>query len=155
MKYIGVLFLLLIYLISSSFELEIKSTIENEQIVELNALVYSLDSGTATFNYYIDSFNEYSKKNNLNIKVKLNLLSNSNTTFFMNNLGYMVESLLKKKKSKYDIFFYDNTFTSSYGPYLLDMSKYLEKDHIDMYNKQILSQIGYYKDKLVGLVRLK
>jgi len=31
------------------------------------------------------------------------------------------------------------------------MSKHLEKDHINMYNKHILSQVGYYKDKLVGL----
>jgi len=69
----------------------------------------------------------------------------------MENLGIMVEGLLKKKKSKYDIFFFDNSLTSTYGPYLLDMSKHLEKDHINMYNKHILSQVGYYKDKLVGL----
>jgi len=73
----------------------------------------------------------------------------------MENLGIMVEGLLKKKKSKYDIFFFDNSLTSTYGPYLLDMSKHLEKDHINMYNKHILSQVGYYKDKLVGLVRKK
>jgi len=49
MKYIIILFLILIYLISSSIELEIKSTTESDQTIELDALVYCVDSGSATF----------------------------------------------------------------------------------------------------------
>ncbi|ORX96083.1 hypothetical protein LY90DRAFT_520239 [Neocallimastix californiae] len=55
--------------ISSSTEQEINS--KNDQIIELNAAVYTLSSGSGTFNYYVDSFNEYSKNNNLNITIKL------------------------------------------------------------------------------------
>ena len=89
----------------------------------------------------------------MNIKINFNLFSNDNSTFTnMENFGIMVEGLLRRKKDKYDIFFYDNSYTSTFGPYLLDMSKYLDKDHIDMYDQRILSQIGYLGDKLVGLV---
>ena len=54
---INVLYLL-ICLMCSSVELNITP---NEQYVELNALIYSMDSGVDTFKYYIESFNEYSK----------------------------------------------------------------------------------------------
>jgi len=65
----------------------------------------------------------------------------------------MIETLVKKaKKNKYHFYFYDSTYISNYGPYLLDLSQYLPKDHIDIYNSDILSYTCYYKDKLVGLV---
>jgi len=110
-----------------------------------------MDEVGLLYNSYVDIFNEYSENMGLNIKVKLILMTRSNSTDSLVNNGAMFESLLKKKNSKYDIFFYDGTFSHNYGPYLLNLNELLPKVHIDMYNKKILSQIGIYKDKIVGL----
>ncbi|ORX96084.1 periplasmic binding protein-like II [Neocallimastix californiae] len=42
-------------------------------------------------------------------------------------------------------------YTSQNAPYLLKLDQYLPKEHIDMYNKHILSQIGYHEGHLVAL----
>jgi len=60
-----IIFYLFIYLFNSSKGEEINS--KNDQIIKLNAVVNTLSSGSFTFAYYVDSFNEYAKNNNLNI----------------------------------------------------------------------------------------
>ncbi|OUM57162.1 hypothetical protein PIROE2DRAFT_17922, partial [Piromyces sp. E2] len=147
----GIFFLLLIFIINSSIESSINSNEKNNQNIKLNLIGYSLDSGSASFTYYVNSFNEYSKENNLNITLNFNLISNTNTTFSLDNLGNMIDDLLIKQTTKYDLFFYDNTLTSNYGPHLLNLNKWIPKEHIEMYNQQILSQIAYYGDNLVGI----
>lgn len=118
----------------------------------LNAIAYTMDEVGLLYKSYVNMFNEYSEHMNLNIKVNLILMTKSNSTESFLNNGAMFESLLKKKNNKYDIFFYDGTFSQDYGPYLLNLNELLPKIHIDMYNKKILSQISMYKDKIVGLV---
>jgi len=151
MKCFEILLSLLI-LLSNSVEQEINLNKENKKNIELSAICYSLDNAGESFNHYTNYFNEYSKKNDLNIIIKLNFISSTNSTLSFNNMGIMMEDLLSKKSSKYDIVFYDNSLTSLYGPYLINLSKWLPKEHIDMYNKEILSLTGYYDNYLVGLV---
>jgi len=154
MKNTGIILIILICFIGISLEKNKKSSKENDQNIELTAMAYSIDNGGASFNNYVESFNEYSKENNLNITLKINFISSINSTLSFNNMGLMVENLLRKKTTKYDILFYDNSLTSIYGPYLLNLSKWLPKEHIDMYNKDILSLLAYYNGNLVGLVIL-
>ncbi|OUM57164.1 hypothetical protein PIROE2DRAFT_17924 [Piromyces sp. E2] len=60
-------------------------------------MVYTLDSG--------NSFNKYAQENNLNTTIKLNIFSDNNSTYALTNMGNMVEILLQRKPSKYDLFF--------------------------------------------------
>jgi len=143
MKYIGILLLLFIYLFSSSIG----------QNVELNALVVTFESGSSTFDYYVDTFNKYSKENNLNVKINLEQITEKNPHYTLYNNGYIIENLLKKS-TKYDIYFFDNEYTQEYGPYLLNLKDHIEEKHINMYNPEILSVIAYYNEHLVGLVKL-
>jgi len=157
MNYSRIFFLLLIYFICSSIAQENENEnddTENGQIV-LSAMGYSIDNAGDAFNLYVERFNEYSKANNLNISLNVNFISNTNSSLSFNNMALMVENLIKRKDNKYDIVFYDNGLSSIYGPYLLNLDKYLPKEHIDMYNKDILQLTSYYNDNLVGLVRLK
>jgi len=64
----------------------------------------------------------------------------------------LVESLLKKQNNSYDIYLYSSTYTSMYGPYLLNLNLNLPKEHIEMYNSKVLKGECTYKDELVGLV---
>ncbi|ORX79942.1 periplasmic binding protein-like II [Anaeromyces robustus] len=88
---------------------------------------------------------------NINIRINLNLLSASNTTFSTFGFSSMIESLLKKKSPKYDIYFYDSSFISKYGPYLIDLQEWLPEEHINIYDQNIINQTCIYNDKLVGL----
>jgi len=98
----------------------------------------------------MDEFNEYSKKNNLNIKLSLNLVTNS--LIASEDIHDILENTFKEKTTQYDIYFYDITLSNNYSPYLLDLKPLLPKENIDLYDKNLISQIGYSEKKLIGLV---
>ncbi|ORX86586.1 hypothetical protein BCR32DRAFT_240855 [Anaeromyces robustus] len=138
MEILKTLIIVIFYLINFSKELE------------LNAFAYTVDFNGIGFKLYVDGFNEYAKDNNLDIHINLNLMTHNNSTISIQNSSLMVESLLKKKKNKYDIYFFDNTYTRQYCSYLLDLNVRLPKEHIEMYDKNILSQVCRCEDKLVA-----
>eukprot|EP00833_Pecoramyces_ruminatium_P003044 jgi/Orpsp1_1/1177076/evm.model.c7180000060115.1 len=96
----------------------------------------------------IDDFNEYSNRNNLNITVTLNTYR---ITGDFDSFGLTLESLFLKRSNKYDIYYYDSVYTQKYGAYLLDLKKYLPKEHIEMYDSKLLSESCTYGEKLIGL----
>ena len=64
-----------------------------------------------------------------------------------------VESIFKESK-KYDIFTYEIKNAKYIAPYLSDLREQLPKEHIDMYNSNLISETGIYNDKLIGLVNI-
>ncbi|ORX81116.1 periplasmic binding protein-like II [Anaeromyces robustus] len=119
--------------------------------IDISAITFSYFDNDPTYKPMIDSFNEYSLKNNLNITVDLITFTSSNSTFETSDYGSYIENILNKKLSKYDIIFYDNLYTNKYGYSLVDLYKYLEPNHINIYNKNILSQSCSCENKLVGM----
>ncbi|ORX72573.1 hypothetical protein BCR32DRAFT_250021 [Anaeromyces robustus] len=119
--------------------------------IELNVFAYTIDDSGYTYKVYVDGFNQYAKENNIDVKAVLNLMTRNNFTASLENSYLMVESLLKKKNNKYDIYFYDNSYVKKYSPYLLDLKKVIPEEHINMYDENILAQGCKNNDKLVGL----
>ena len=117
-------------------------------------MAFSFNDEAQSYSYIINEFNNYSKENNLNIEIKLNLFTTSNTTYSLNDHRSMIESLLIKNSDRYDIYFYNNLNTSKFGPYLLDLNELLSKNETEIFNADILSKSCWYKDKLVGLVNI-
>ncbi|ORY59001.1 periplasmic binding protein-like II [Neocallimastix californiae] len=99
----------------------------------------------------INSFNKYAEEKNLNITIKLTTLTTFNSTSEINNYGSLVDMFLSKKSDKYDLFFYYASYTKKYGPHFEDLKELLPKEHIDMYDKDIISKSCLYNDKVVGL----
>ena len=97
-------------------------------------------------------FNEYSKKNNLNIKLNLNLITAANSTVLINDYGSTIESILSRKLDKYDVYFYDNIYTKRFGKHFIDLKKKLPKEHMDEYASGIGSKICISDGKWVSLV---
>jgi len=139
MEILSTLFFLLIYLIGYS------------RAVTINAIGYTYQYSAEKFNKYADGFNNYAKMNNLDITLNINLLTNMNTTYSLDNMGSMIENLLKRQTDKYDIFFYDIAYTKRYGQYLLDLEEILPSKIIDEFDKSIISQTSYYDNTIVGL----
>jgi len=118
--------------------------------IELNILAFYYDNDTEFYSTIVKEFNEYSEKNNKNIKVNIEVLTNdigSSTEKFKSTL----ESAIKKKKNRYDIYVYENIYISLYASRLLNLNGYLSKDIIDMYDPKIISELCHYRGKLLGL----
>jgi len=101
----------------------------------------------------IKGFNTYAKNNNLNIKIKFNLLTNTNTTGSIDDYISVLDTIHYKHSTKYDIIFYEFSELKNFDHYFLDLNKWLPEDHIKMYDPVILSKRSTVKDKLIGLVR--
>jgi len=63
----------------------------------LNTIAFSREEIGQLYSSVVNEFNEYSKENNLGIILNLNLLTDKNITYSINDYGSMVEALLKKR----------------------------------------------------------
>ncbi|ORX49624.1 periplasmic binding protein-like II [Piromyces finnis] len=117
----------------------------------ISALAYSYTDDDQIITPLIKKFNEYSKNNNLNIKVKLNIITPSNSTVYISDYGTTIETLLSKKSDKYDIYFYDNVYTKRYGKYFVNFKKKIPQEHLNMYKSEFSSDLYISNDRWVGL----
>jgi len=101
----------------------------------------------------VNDFNNYAKEKKLNITLNLKTFVSFLNFTNQESFGTAVEHLLNKKNNKYDLYYYDNAYTPKYGKYLLNLRKYLPKEHIEMYQPKLLEETCEYEDKLVGLVK--
>jgi len=118
--------------------------------IELKALAFGGDESEQSYTSLVKDFNNFSKQNNLNITININLLSNKNTTFSMIDYGTIVDAFLKK--NKYDFYFYDNTYTGRYGKYLQELDDLIPESHISLFDPKVIEGSCTYKKKIVGLV---
>ncbi|KAL6605284.1 periplasmic binding protein-like II [Neocallimastix sp. 'constans'] len=125
--------------------------IETVKATIINALAFSVIEKTQIYTYLINNFNDYSIKNNLNITINLNLFTPKNSTVHSDEFFSVIDSFLKRRSNKYDIYFYDNIYTPKFEPNFLDLNKLLPKEHINLY-KSVENYESYsYNNKLVGL----
>ncbi|KAL6630325.1 periplasmic binding protein-like II [Neocallimastix californiae] len=63
----------------------------------------------------------------------------------------MIENLLFRNSVKYDIYFYYGSYTEKYGPYFVNLEKYLSKEHIEKFDKDVIKNVCLYNNVIVGL----
>ncbi|ORX80267.1 periplasmic binding protein-like II [Anaeromyces robustus] len=112
-------------------------------------LVYS--NYDSTYTPMAKRFNEYAKEHNMDIEVEVELFLRSNSSLFVDDYGSQIEHLLKKRSTKYDLFFYDVIYTPRYSPYFVDLRDYLPEEHIANYSLGISSESCTHNGKWVGL----
>jgi len=117
----------------------------------LNVVAFSYTESTQVFTVVVNKFNEYARKNNIDINLKIELYTENNSTSVVDDFGSTIELLLKKNKNKYDLYFYDNMYSPRYSSYLVDLRDWLPEEHIAMYSSGIASESCTYKGKWVGL----
>jgi len=111
-----------------------------------------MDGDNQVFSMLVDDFNEYAKNNNIDIEVKLSLSTMENATINIDDYGSVVETLLKKKENKYDIYIYDGLYSRKYGPYLYDLRNIFSEDYLNLYDENIIEDKCKYNDKIVSVV---
>jgi len=127
--------------------------------VDINILTYTFDSTdiTSSTSVYVEQFNKYATRNNLNITINFDVMFIGSPTDSYLNLKSLVGLSLKKSNeknnnNKFDMYFFDMRYTSIYGPYLLDLKENLGREYIKMYDSKIINETCTYKDKVVALV---
>jgi len=121
--------------------------------VDLSIIASSFENTGYCFNLCVDEFNKYAKENSLDIHLELNLLTISNFSVSIESTNAMYETLLKRKDGLYDVYLFDGSWVNHFCPYFIDLNEHLDKDHINMYNENIISQLGRCNNnKLIGLV---
>ncbi|ORX82973.1 periplasmic binding protein-like II [Anaeromyces robustus] len=146
MRFIFHIYIILNILIVSIIPLRVLG----DEII-LNALAYSFEEEDILYTPLIKKFNEYSKNNNLNITLNLNLFSPSNSTIEANDFGTTVEALLSRKTNKYDIYFYDNVYTKKYGKHFINLEEKIPKDHMELFSSDLNYQLCTSDNRWVGL----
>ena len=116
------------------------------------AVAFSYKNNVPYFTIVIDKFNEYTKQNNTDIHVTLNLYSVNNSTKYGKDYGSTIEFMLNRGSTKYNIIFYDNMYSPRFSSYFIDLMDWLPEDHMAMYTSGVASQSCTYKGKWVGLV---
>ncbi|ORX80087.1 hypothetical protein BCR32DRAFT_26408 [Anaeromyces robustus] len=120
--------------------------------LSLNALAFSKNGASELYLPLITQFNDYAKENGYNINLHLNLFSELNSTALVTDYESMIDSVFRRKSSKYDLVFFDNIYTARFGPHLLNILDKLPKEHIDLYRNGIASRSCVHNGEWVGLV---
>jgi len=133
------------------FLLQLNIVLVKSKNIELTALGISYSDDSEFYTRLFEKFNEYKKKKNLEINVDLNVISQNNSTASPIAFKAQLSSQHKKRKKNYDLIFYDIQDLKDMDQYLIDLNKYLEKDHINMHDPDILSVSCIRNNKLIGL----
>ncbi|ORX84991.1 periplasmic binding protein-like II [Anaeromyces robustus] len=118
--------------------------------ININAITFTYTSKVNVFTPLIDGFNKYAKENDLDINLKLVMLTPENSTSSLVDYSVFMDTLLKKRSTKYDLYFFNSAYIDSYSAHLLNLNDYLPKEFINMYDPGII-KLCTYKDKLPGL----
>ena len=130
-------------------------TIEICFAIQLNGIVFAYIEELQYFTVFANKFNEYTRNNNIDINLHIELYTPNNSTSYASDYGSTLEALLNKGSTKYDLIFYDTMYSPRYSNLLEDLRYWLPEEHISMYSSGIASQSCTYKGKWVGLVKLK
>jgi len=131
----------------------IKICVIYSQNVNITAIVHSFyDNEYIYYRVLTDGFNEYSRENGLGINIQLIVLTPENSTSDFENYGTMIDSLLKRKSTKYDIIYYYSAYTKKYGNHFLNIRDYISEDYIKIFDERLLEETCSSYDKtLVSL----
>lgn len=118
---------------------------------EVNAVVFEYYD-SQIYNKFVRDFNKYAEENELDITFKITCFSTNNSTVVATGDSVTIHSLLEKKNTKYDIFFYTVTHVPEFAHHLMDLRGHIPQDIIDIYSSNIFNKTAYINERLVGFV---
>eukprot|EP00833_Pecoramyces_ruminatium_P006823 jgi/Orpsp1_1/1180855/evm.model.c7180000074881.1 len=105
------------------------------------------DTKSKIFSSEVDDFNEYSKKNSLNITLKINLITPLSGTYDYNSL---LETLFNKNSLKYDIIFSSARIAAKFADKFEDLNKYSSTDYSNQFHREVYNSC-LNEGRLIGL----
>jgi len=140
------------YVIFSFFVILLYFTQRFGNTVEIKILAFNYEESMVYNKTEVEKeFSEYAKNNNFDITIDLEVLVYEKPTDAYSYFKSLVESLLNKNNSPYDMYFYDSKYTDIYSPYLLNLKDNVPEEFLEKFDSKIISEICTSEDKVVGL----
>ncbi|ORX57918.1 periplasmic binding protein-like II [Piromyces finnis] len=114
--------------------------------IVINAVIYAYDSNNGYFTSLVNAYNEYTKKNNIDLTINLNSILEGEYDDFSSFMG----ANFAKKSKKYDIFFNSARLSSIYASHFEDLKKYLSSDYSKLIHPEIYKACEQ-EGRLIGL----
>jgi len=106
--------------------------------IKIKALAFSYTEKRHLYLSLAKAFNDYSKQYGLDIELDLELLTPENSTSETVSIISSMDSLLKKRSDKYDIYVYPGPYAIRFSNHLIDLKKYISDEHLNLYSEKIL-----------------
>ncbi|ORX45025.1 periplasmic binding protein-like II [Piromyces finnis] len=119
--------------------------------VKIKAISYAYSERLNLLTPIVDEFNKYSKKQNLDIQIELTILAPENSTSSIDDYASIVGTLLARQSTKYDLIFYYASFSEVYGEHFVPLNGLISEEHINMFDKNIISKTCTWNKKVIGL----
>jgi len=103
------------------------------------------------YGIYVNDFNEYSQKNNLDIHLEFVAFTKENSTVTVKGYEDYIQDQLINKSTENDLYFYDNIFTFKFGPHFLPLNNLIPDETFKYYESGIANEISKYNKKWVAL----
>ncbi|ORX76990.1 periplasmic binding protein-like II [Anaeromyces robustus] len=117
--------------------------------IQINGIVFEVvDIGK--IGMLKDDFNEYAKRNYLDITFDVNVFTSANSTVLTNGDRASIHSLLESKSKKYDIYFYVVTHAPEFCDHLLDLNEYISSDIKNIYYSESFNRTCILNNRLIG-----
>jgi len=132
----------------------IKICIIYSKEIDIKVIIYSFyDTPESYYRLITNGFNEYSKENGLGINVELTVLTPEISSAVIESYGDTIDSLLERKSTKYDIYFYYSAYSKKYADNFINLRDYIPKEIYKGIDERLLEETCSSKDKkkLVGL----
>ena len=144
---------LIIWFLIFKFFFKKYNYIDFTKAITVNAIAFSYTEKSSFYNTLTNAFNEYSRINNLDINLQLNILTPENSTTDITNYSSYLESLLAKKTPKYDIYFHYSSNSNIYFEHLVNLKQYFSDSYIEKFEKASITG-SIFNNSLVGLVNI-
>ncbi|ORX86473.1 periplasmic binding protein-like II [Anaeromyces robustus] len=116
----------------------------------LKGMAFIMNAYEKVYREMIDEFNRYSKDNNLDIFLEFNFLTENNSTYDVTDYGNVINSLLTKKSTKYDMYIYFDAFNDLFAPHFINLKEYLDDDFINTFPPEFIKR-SYINNSLTGI----
>jgi len=138
-KVLPLYFVLIVYIIGEV----------NAIITKLKFMAFSFSLGDTFYKNITDEFNNYCKKNNLNIELSCELYNNSNATLKTEDIATTFDYLTKDKE--FELFTYDTVYASRFKNKFYTLDYQVKKEIIDLYKQGSVLNTCIFDNKLYSL----
>ncbi|ORX81293.1 periplasmic binding protein-like II [Anaeromyces robustus] len=118
--------------------------------IKLNSIAISYSNEDQFFTSIVNDFNEYAKANKLDIELDIDVHSSNDTLNLSFEYRKLLKELFNNESSKYDIFFYDVTYTNLYISNFLELNNELPNEYFIWYSTGIGSETCVNNGKWIG-----
>lgn len=122
----------------------------NINAIVVKVMIFIMSTYQSLYDEMVKDFNNYMAEKKLNITLEFGKLTENDSTLDVNAYGASIDTLLKKRSTKYDVYVYFDIFNEVYAPHFIDLKNYLSEDEINNFPSELIER-STVNNRLIGL----